>query len=113
MNMGNYGYFGPQPHAITRVDNTDYLKASVSRRFYVGAGVNYASYAAPDYDARRNSSFSGNTYSEIAPTFIAGVDFMFPCFSRFFMAQMELGYTPHRYDFVEYTRQVVESETGS
>ena len=34
--MGNDGYFGPQPHAITRVDNTDYLKAAVSRRFYVG-----------------------------------------------------------------------------
>ncbi len=77
----------------------DKKKASaVSRRFYVGAGVSYASYAAPDYDARRNSSFSGNTYSGIAPTFIAGADFMFPRFSRFFMAQMELSYTPHRYE---------------
>ena len=77
----------------------DKKKASaVSRRFYVGAGVSYASYAAPDYDARRNSSFSGNTYSGIAPTFIVGADFMFPRFSRFFMAQMELSYTPHRYE---------------
>ena len=47
MNMGNYGYLSAKPHAVTRVDNTDYLKASVSRRFYVEAGVSYASYAAP------------------------------------------------------------------
>ena len=32
MNMGNYGYLSAKPHAVTRVDNTDYLKASASRR---------------------------------------------------------------------------------
>ena len=32
MNMGNYGYLSTKPHAVTRVDNTDYLKASASRR---------------------------------------------------------------------------------
>ena len=30
--MGNYGYLSAKPHAVTRVDNTDYLKASASRR---------------------------------------------------------------------------------
>ena len=30
--MGNYGYLSPQPHAVTRVDNIGYLKASASRR---------------------------------------------------------------------------------
>ena len=77
----------------------DKKKASaVSRRFYVGAGINYASYAAPDYNVKHVTSYSGNTYSGMAPTFIAGADFMFPRFSRFFMAQMELSYTPHRYE---------------
>ena len=32
MNMGNYGYLSAKPHAVTRVDNTDYLKASASRQ---------------------------------------------------------------------------------
>ena len=77
----------------------DKKKASaVSRRFYVGAGINYASYAAPDYNVKHVTSYSGNTYGGIAPTFIAGADFMFPRFSRFFMAQLELSYTPHRYE---------------
>ena len=30
--MGNYGYLSAKPHAVTRVDNTDYLKASASRQ---------------------------------------------------------------------------------
>ena len=77
----------------------DKKKASaVSRRFYVGAGINYASYAAPDYNVKHVTSYSGNTYSGFAPTFIAGADFMFPRFSRFFLAQLELSYTPHRYE---------------
>ena len=71
--------------------------AAVWRRFYVGAGINYASYSAPKYDNRRVTSYTGNTYSGIAPTFIAGADFMFPRFSKFFMAQLELSYTPHNY----------------
>ena len=57
----------------------DKKKASaVSRRFYVGAGISYASYAAPDYNVKHVTSYSGNTYGGIAPTFIAGADFMFP-----------------------------------
>ena len=32
MNMGNYGYLSAKPHAVTRVDNIGYLKASASRR---------------------------------------------------------------------------------
>ena len=32
MNMGNYGYLSAQPHAVTRVDNIGYLKASASRQ---------------------------------------------------------------------------------
>ena len=72
--------------------------AAVSRRFYVGAGINYASYKAPNYDVRRKTSYSGNTYNGIAPTFLVGADFMFPRFSRFLMAQLGLSYTPHRYD---------------
>ena len=60
----------------------DKKKASaVSRRFYVGAGINYASYATPDYNVKHATSYSGNTYSGFAPTFIAGADFMFPRFS--------------------------------
>ena len=76
----------------------DKKKASaVSRRFYVGAGINYASYIAPDYNVRHSTSFSGNTYDGIAPTFLVGADFLFPRFSRFFSAQLELSFTPHCY----------------
>ena len=71
--------------------------AAVTRRFYVGAGINYAFYEAPDDNVRHRTEFSGNKYSGIAPTFIAGADFMFPRFSRYFMAQLELSYTPHNY----------------
>lgn len=77
----------------------DKKKASaVSRRFYVGAGVSYASYEAPSYTDHMLKSYSGNTYSGVAPTFIAGADFLFPRFSRFLMAQLELSFTPHRYE---------------
>ena len=64
----------------------------------MGAGINYASYAAPNYIVKHVTSYSGNTYSGISPTFIAGADFMFPRFSRFFIAQLEFIYTPHRYE---------------
>ena len=30
--MGNYGYLSAKPHAVTRVDNTDYLIASTSQQ---------------------------------------------------------------------------------
>ena len=30
--MGSYGYFGVQPHAVTQVDNTDYLITSASQQ---------------------------------------------------------------------------------
>ncbi len=77
----------------------DKNKASaVSHRFYVGAGISYASYEAPRYRDHMLKSYSGNTYSGVAPTFIAGADFLFPRFSRFLMAQLELSYTPHRYE---------------
>ena len=71
--------------------------AAVSRRFYVGAGIGYAAYEAPRYSDGHNNTFSGNSYSGMAPTFLVGVDFMFPRFSRYFTAQLELSYTPHRY----------------
>jgi len=32
MNMGIYGYLSAKPHAVTRVGNIDYLKASASRQ---------------------------------------------------------------------------------
>ena len=77
----------------------DRKKASaVSRRFYVGAGVNYASYEAPSYSDNPTTPYSGNTYSGVAPTFLVGADFMFPRLSRNFIAQLELSYTPHRYE---------------
>ena len=72
--------------------------AAVTRRFYVGAGVCFASYSAPNYNVKHATSFSGNTYGGMSPTFMAGADFIFPRFSRFFMAQLELSYTPHRYE---------------
>ncbi len=30
--MGNYGYLSAKPHAVTRVDNTDYLITSTSQQ---------------------------------------------------------------------------------
>ncbi len=76
----------------------DRKKASaVSRRFYVGAGSGFASYEAPHYSDHL-SSYSGNSYSGTAPMFLVGTDFMFPRFSRYLMAQLELCYTPHRYN---------------
>ena len=71
--------------------------AAVSRQFYVGAGINYASYEAVRNGDVYEIYYTGNSYSGIAPTFIAGADFQFPRFSKYFMAQLELGYTPHRY----------------
>ena len=74
----------------------DRKKASaVSRRFYVGTGVSLASYESVSGNDRFD--YSGNTYSGVAPSFIVGADFMFPRFSRYFMAQLEISYTPHRY----------------
>jgi hypothetical protein len=70
--------------------------SAVSRRFYVGAGIGFASYEAPHYSDHL-SSYSGNSYSGTAPMFLVGTDFMFPRFSRYLMAQLELCYTPHRY----------------
>ena len=57
--------------------------AAVTRRFYVGAGINYAFYEAPDDNVRHRTEFSGNKYSGIAPTFIAGADFMSERFHGF------------------------------
>ena len=57
--MGNYGYFGPQPHAVTRVDNIGYLKASASRQITYNASGSLMSDAGRgmariDYDLNNN-----------------------------------------------------------
>lgn len=72
--------------------------AAVSHRFYVGAGISYASYESPSYDYTRAYSmiYSEYAYSGIAPTFFAGADFHFPRFSRSLYAQAEVSYTPYR-----------------
>ena len=59
MNMGNNAYLCTQPHAVTRVGNIDYLKASASRQItYNGAGslVSDAGrgMARIDYDLNNN-----------------------------------------------------------
>ena len=72
--------------------------ASVSRRFYAGAGINYAFYEAPNNSVRHRTDYSGNKYSGMAPSFFVGTDFMFPRFSKYFTAHLELSYTPHRYE---------------
>ena len=71
---------------------------AVTHRFYVGAGICYASYDSPSYDhtAAYHLSYSEYTYSGIAPTFFAGADFQFPRFSRNLYAQVEVSYTPWR-----------------
>ena len=58
-------------------------------------GIGFASYESVSGNDRFD--YSGNTYSGVAPSFIVGADFMFPRFSRYFMAQLEISYTPHRY----------------
>ena len=57
--MGNYGYLSAKPHAVTRVDNTDYLITSTSQQItYSGAGslVSDAGcgMARIDYDLNNN-----------------------------------------------------------
>ena len=47
--MGNYGYFGPQPHAVTRVDNIGYLKASASRQITYNAFAKAARLGSTTY----------------------------------------------------------------
>lgn len=71
---------------------------TVSHRFYVGAGISYASYDSPSYDLAGiyQVMYSEYSYSGIAPTFFAGADFQFPRFSRNLHAQAELSYTPYR-----------------
>ena len=72
---------------------------TVTHRFYVGAGISYASYDSPSYGVGQVYSvmYSEYSYSGIAPTFFVGADFQFPRFSRNMNAQVELSYTPHRY----------------
>ena len=72
---------------------------TVTHRFYVGAGISYASYESPSHGAGVIYSvmFTEYSYSGIAPTFFVGADFLFPRFSRNLNAQVELSYTPHRY----------------
>ena len=45
MNMGNYGYLSAKPHAVTRVGNIDYLKASASRQITYNASGSLVNYA--------------------------------------------------------------------
>lgn len=72
---------------------------TVRRKFYIGAGLSYASYDSPSHDIGRvyTTFFSEYSYSGIVPTFFAGIDLQFPRFSRNLQAQVELSYTPHRY----------------
>ena len=72
---------------------------TVIPRFYVGAGISYASYDSPSYGVGKVYSvmYSEYSYSGIAPIFFVGADFQFPRFSRNLNAQVELSYTPHRY----------------
>lgn len=71
---------------------------TVSRRFYVGAGIVYASYGSPsnDYTDVYRVKHSEYKYSGIAPTFFVGADIQFPRFSKNLYAQAELSYTPYR-----------------
>lgn len=72
---------------------------TVTHRFYVGAGISYASYDSPSYGVGQAYSvmYSEYSYSGFAPTFFAGADFQFPRFSRNLNARVELSYTPHCY----------------
>jgi hypothetical protein len=76
---------------------------TVKYRFYVGAGICYGSFDSPTHDIGRvyNTRYSEYSYSGIAPTFFIGTDFKFPRFSRNLDAQLELSYTPHRYESSE------------
>ena len=72
---------------------------TVKHKFFVGAGISYASYDSPSHDIGRayTTIFSEYSYSGIAPTFFVGTDLQFPRFSRNLQAQVVLSYTPHRY----------------
>ena len=82
--------------------NKDKAKA-VKHKFYVGAGISYSSFESPTHEIGRVYSVRYNeySYSGIAPTFFAGADLIFPRFSRNLNAQIELSYTPHRYESPE------------
>ena len=59
MNMGNYGYLSTKPHAVTRVDNTDYLITSTSQQITYNASGSLVSDAGRgiariDYDQLNN-----------------------------------------------------------
>ena len=43
--MGNNAYLSTQPHAVTRVDNTDYLIASTSQQITYNASGSLVNYA--------------------------------------------------------------------
>lgn len=81
--------------------------ATVSHRFYVGAGISYASYSSPDYGLGHAYDLrcSEYNYSGVAPTFLVGADLHFPRFSRYMNAQVELSYTPHRYTASDVTQE--------
>lgn len=72
---------------------------TVTRRFYVGVGICYASFNSPSYRMGHAYSvmYSEYSYSGIAPTFFVGADLQFPRFSRSLNAQVEFSYTPHHY----------------
>ena len=45
MNMCNYGYLSTKPHAVTRVDNTDYQITSTSQQITYNASGSLVNYA--------------------------------------------------------------------
>lgn len=79
--------------------NKDKARA-VKHKFYVGAGISYSSFESPTHEIGRvySTRYNEYSYSGIAPTFFVGTDLVFPRFSRNLNAQLELGYTPHRYE---------------
>lgn len=82
---------------------------TVLHRFYVGAGITYASYASPSYDYNvvNDTRYAEYSYSGVAPTFLVGADLHFPRFSRNLNAQVELSYTPYRLESSKVNREGV------
>ena len=70
--------------------------AAVTRRFFVGAGVNYASFKPSGSGSYEDDRGSNNTYAGIAPTVFVGMDMIFPRFSRYLISQAMLSFTPYR-----------------
>ena len=68
--------------------------AAVTRRYFVGAGINYSSFK-PNGSGLFDEDLSGNTYSGVAPTVFVGMDMIFPRFSQNLISQAMLSFTPY------------------